>query len=106
MENWCWGVASGGIGHQRSFKVTTQGHLKKKCDLTENFDKLCVSYLGKGYLSGTVQNGCWGVSRDGIGHNRSFKVIIQGHMTKKGWIKKPGLCLVWLDRLYTREYGQ
>ena len=38
MENGCWGVASGGIGHQKSFKVTTQGHLKKKCDLTKNFD--------------------------------------------------------------------
>ena len=43
MENGCWGVASGGISHQRSFKVTTQGHLKKKFDLTKNFDKLCVS---------------------------------------------------------------
>ena len=31
MENGCWGVASGGIDHQRSFKVTTQGHLKKVC---------------------------------------------------------------------------
>ena len=30
MKNGCWGVASGGIGHQRSFEVTTQGHLKKK----------------------------------------------------------------------------
>ena len=38
MENGCWGVASGGIGHQKSFKFTTQGHLKKKCDLTKNFD--------------------------------------------------------------------
>ena len=28
MKNECWGVASGGIGHQRSFKVTTKGHLK------------------------------------------------------------------------------
>ena len=43
MENGCWGVASGGIGHQRSFKVTTQGHLKKKFDFSKNFDKLCVS---------------------------------------------------------------
>ena len=43
MENRCWGVASGGIGHQRSFKVTTQGHLTKKCDLTKHFLKLCVS---------------------------------------------------------------
>ena len=43
MKNGCWGVASGGIGHQRSFNVTTQGHLKKKCDLTKNFHKLCVS---------------------------------------------------------------
>ena len=44
MENECWGVASGGIGHQRSFRVTTHGHLKTKCDSTENFDQRCVSY--------------------------------------------------------------
>ena len=46
MENGCWGVASGGIGHHMSFKITTQGHLKKKCDLTKNFHKLYVS-LGR-----------------------------------------------------------
>ena len=68
MENGCWGVASGGIGHQKSFKVTTQGHLKKKCDLTKNFDKLCVSKHWKGYLSGTMENGYWGVGSGGIGH--------------------------------------
>ena len=37
MENGCWGVASGGIGHQRSFKVTTQRNLENKCDLIKNF---------------------------------------------------------------------
>ena len=72
VENGCWGVTSGGIGHQRSFKVNTRGHLKKKCDLTKNFNKFCVPYYWKGYLSGTVPNGC----RGGIGHQRSFKVII------------------------------
>ena len=75
MKNGCWGVASGGIGHQMSFKVTTQSHLKKKCDLPKNFDKLYVSYYWKGYLSGTMENVCWGVGRGGIGHQRSFKVI-------------------------------
>ena len=88
MENGCWGAASGGIGHQRSFKVTTQGHLKKKCDLTKNFDNLCVSYYWKGYLFGTVEKGCLGVGRGGIGHQRSFEVIIQGHVTKKGDLTK------------------
>ena len=88
MENGCWGVPSGGIGHQRSFKVTTQGHLKKKCVLTKNFDKLCVSYYWKGYLSGTIENECWGEDCGGIGHQRSFKVIIQGHLTKKGDLTK------------------
>ena len=84
MENGCWGVASGGIGHQRSFKVTTQGNLEKKCDLPKNFDKLCVSCYWKVYLFGTVENGWWGVGRGGIGHQRSYKIIIQGHVTKKG----------------------
>ena len=46
MENGCWGVASGGIGHQRSFKVTTQGHLKKKRDSTKNFDKFVLRIIG------------------------------------------------------------
>ena len=27
-------------------------------------------------------NGCWGFGRGGIGHQRPFKVIIQGHVTK------------------------
>ena len=84
MENGCWGVASGGIGHHRSFKVITQCNLEKMCDLTKNFDNFCVSYYRKGYLSGTVENRFWGVGRGGIGHQRSFKVIIQGHVTKKG----------------------
>ena len=84
MKNGCWGVTSGKIGHQRSFKVTTQGHLKKKCDLTKNFDKLCVSYHWKDYLSGTMENVCWVVRRGWIGHQRSFKVIIQGHVKKEG----------------------
>ena len=109
MENGCWGVASGGIGHQRSFKVTTQDNLKKKCDSAKNIDKLCVLYYWKGYLSGTVVNNCWGVGRGGIAHQRSFKVIIQGHVTRKGLFTLklwPGLCLVWLDRLYIREHGQ
>ena len=88
MENGCWGVPSGGIGHQRSFKVTTQGHLKKKWNLAKNFDKLCVSYYWKGYLSGTIENECWGEGCGGIGHQRSFKVIIQGHLTKKGDLTK------------------
>ena len=88
MENGCWGVACSGIGHQRSFKVTTHGHLKKKCDLTKNFYKRCVSYYWKGYLSGTVENGCWGVGRGGIGHQRSYVVIIQGHVTKKSDLTK------------------
>ena len=88
MENGCWGAASGGIGHQRSFKVTTQGHLKTKCDLAKNVTNLCVSYYWKGYLFGTVENGCWGVGRGEIGHQRSFKVIIQGHVTKKGDLTK------------------
>ena len=65
MENGCWGVSSGGIGHQRSFKVTTQGHLKKKCDLTK---KNCVSQHSKGYLPGTIENGFWGVGSGCIGH--------------------------------------
>ena len=30
MKNGCWGVASGGIGQQRSYKVTARSHLKKK----------------------------------------------------------------------------
>ena len=55
MENGCWGVASGGIGHQRSFKVTTQRNLENKCDLIKNFDKLCVPYYWKGFLSGIVK---------------------------------------------------
>ena len=77
MKNGCWGVASGGMGHQRSFKVTTQGHLKKKCDLIKNFNKLYASYYWKGYLSGTVENGSWGFGRGGIVHQRSyvFKVM-------------------------------
>ena len=37
-------VASGGTGHQRSFKVTTQGHLKIYGDLTKHFDWVCVRY--------------------------------------------------------------
>ena len=88
MGNGCWGVPSGGIGHQRAFKVTTQGYLKKKCVLTKNFDKLCVSFYWKGYLSGTIEKECWGEDCGGIGHQRSFKVIIQGHLTKKGDLTK------------------
>ena len=84
MENGCWGVASGGIGHQRSFKVNTQGNLQKKCDLPKNCDTLSVYFYWEGYLSGNVENGCWGVGRGEIGHKRSYKVINQGHVTKKG----------------------
>ena len=47
MENGCWGVASGGICHQRSFKVTTQGHLEKKCDLTETLTNFVFRIIGK-----------------------------------------------------------
>ena len=98
MENGCWGVTSGGIGHQRSFKVNTHGHLKKKCDLTKNFDKLCVSYYWKSYLAETVENWCWGVGRGGIGHQRSHKVINQGHVTKKSDLTKHfHLVCVWDD---------
>ena len=62
--------------------------MKTKCDLTKNFDQPCVSYHWKGYLSGTMGNGCWGVANEGISHQRSFKVIIQGHVTKKGDLTK------------------
>ena len=68
----------------RSPKVTTQVDLEKKCDLPKHFDKLCVSYYWKVYLFGTVENGWWGVGRGGVGHQRSYRVIIQGHVTKKG----------------------
>ena len=35
-----------------------------------------------------MENGSWGVASDGISHQRSFKVIIQGHVTKKGDLTK------------------
>ena len=73
MENGCWGVASGGIGHQRSFKVTTQGHLIK------NFHKLVFRNIGKVTYLGPWKMGA-GVSAVGEdvtrGHLRSlFKVM-------------------------------
>ena len=37
-------VASGGTGHQRSFKFTTQSHLKKYADLTKHFDWVYFRY--------------------------------------------------------------
>ena len=53
---------------------------------------------------------CWGVGRGRIGHQRSYKVNIQGHVTKKGDLTKnfDQVCVWddWDDRLYTRAYGQ
>ena len=56
MENECWGVASGLIGHQRSFKVTTQGHLKIDGDLTKHFDWVCIRYRWESFKSGSLEN--------------------------------------------------
>ena len=44
MVNGGKSVARGGTGHQRSFKVTIQGHLKIYGDLTRHFDRACVRY--------------------------------------------------------------
>ena len=53
-----------------------------KGDLTKKFDQVCVWYRWKGYLSGSMENGCWGVPSGGIGLQRSFKVTTQGHLKK------------------------
>ena len=58
--------------------------LRDKGDLTKKFDQVRVWYRWKGYLSCSMENGCWGVASGGIGHQRSFKVTTQGHVTKKG----------------------
>ena len=47
MKNGCWGVASGGIGHQRSFNVTTQGHLKKSVIYLKTFTSFVFRNIGK-----------------------------------------------------------
>ena len=50
-------------------------------------------------------NGCWCVGRGGISHQRSIKVIIQGHVTKRGDLTKifDQVC-VWYDWIgYTPE---
>ena len=54
-----------------------------KGDLTKKFDQVHVWYRWKGYLSGSVENGCWGVTSGGIGHQRAFKVNTRGHLKKK-----------------------
>ena len=54
-----------------------------KVDLTKKFDQVRVWYRWKGYLSWSMENGCWGVASGGIGHQRSFKVTTQGHVTTK-----------------------
>ena len=43
---------------------------------------MCLISLGD-YLSGTMKNGCWGVSIAELGHQRSFKVIALGQVAKK-----------------------
>ena len=54
-----------------------------KGGLTKKFDQVRVWYRWKGYLSGSMENGCWGVASGGIGHQRSFEVTTQGHLKKK-----------------------
>ena len=44
MKNGCWGVSSSAIGHQRSLRIITQGHVAKEDDLTIHFDKVCDCY--------------------------------------------------------------
>ena len=56
---------------------------RDKGDLTKKFDQVRVRYRWKGYLSGSMENGCWGVASGGIGHQRSFKVTTQGNLEKK-----------------------
>ena len=73
MKNGCRGVGRGGIGHQRSYKVISQGHVTKKGDLTKNFDQVCVWDDWIGYIPKSMDNGCWRVDSYDICHQRSFK---------------------------------
>ena len=41
---------------------------RDKGDLTKKFDQVRVWYRWKGHLSGSMENGCWGVGSGGIGH--------------------------------------
>ena len=43
-----------------------------KGDLTKKFDQVRVWCRWKGYLSGSMENGCWGVASGGMGRQRSF----------------------------------
>ena len=49
----------------RNFKGIRAGD---KSDLTKKLDQVRVWYRWKGYLSGGMENGCWGVASGGIGH--------------------------------------
>ena len=80
MENGCRGVGRGGIGHQRSYKVIIQGHVRKKGDLTKNFDQVCVWDDWIGYIPESMDNGCWRVGSGDICHQRTFKATTQGHL--------------------------
>ena len=70
MKNRCWGIASGGIGHQRSLKVTNQGHVTKKGDFTKNLARVCVWYDWIGHIPESMDNGCWTVGSGDIGQKR------------------------------------
>ena len=56
---------------------------RDKGDLTNKFGQVRVWYRWKGYLSGSMKNGCWGVTKGGTGHQRSSKVITQDQLKTK-----------------------
>ena len=62
----------------------TQDHFMKKVLFNWKFWLGVYLVSLEGYLSVTMKIRCWGVANDGISHQMSFKVINQGHVTKKG----------------------
>ena len=65
----------------RGHLSTAQGHLKK-VNLSKNFYQVCVWYLFERLpiWDYRIEHGRWCVASGGIGHQRSFEVITQGHL--------------------------
>ena len=55
-----------------------------------------------------MRSGCWGLGRGGIGHQKPFKVIIQGHVTKMVDSTKNSdqICVSydWIGHIYPRVW--
>ena len=97
------------ISVERQFLASPDFRAGDKGDLTKMSDQVRVWYRWKGYPSGSMENGCWGVASGGIGHQRSFKFITQGHLKKKCDLTKKlwqTLCFVLLERLPVWDRGK